>query len=280
MTRRLRFAPREGTISDVDTGTDGLRGRAVRVAVGLAIVCVAPLWLRALTNSRNPVRHAAGHSLESLIGEERVPGFVDAVEVIRNAVPRDGSYLLVTEPYGPGSLTAIAFRNAVLPRRPILLRTLREESGEPPVRPVATVVIDRDDEPPVVTRDVGLLHRLDPAQLGIEDDSIPAAVDEAVLDAKRRLRLRGWCQGAGSIPCDVAAVLLDGTSVPTSKARRTPRPDVEAAIPSLGPCPRAGYELFVPSGVVPSGRFGVRVVFRTGDGRWRIYPERFAEEAR
>jgi hypothetical protein len=102
-------------------------------------------------------------------------------------------------------------------------------------------------------------------------------VDDLSFDSTGRLRIRGWCQGNGAVRCDVAAVVVDGVSVPIQLVSREPRPDVEAALPALGPCPRAGYCLTLPQGVAAGPRISVRVAFRSADGRWRIYPERIAE---
>ncbi len=258
----------------------GFRRVAFRVAVLAALLCVIPLWLRAARQIRREVRQGWTTPLEVLVGEERGPGFREAVDELRRAVPPDGSYLLLADPDGPGALTAISLRHAALPRKAMLLRRYGELDGEPAVPPGATVVVENDEDPPAVAAGAGLFGRFDPGSLGIEDTLLPAAVDEVVFEPTGKIRVSGWCQGFGGVSCEVAAVLLNGKSVPVTRPCRVPRPDVEAVVPSVGPCPRAGFRLTVPESVASGDRFLVEVVFRTADGRWRAYPKQAVERSR
>lgn len=278
----LRTVLRRGEPSPGSRGPAprGSRLVAFRVAVLAAVLCVIPLWLRAARQIRREVRQGWTAPLVELVSEERGPGFREAVDELRRTVPPDGSYLLLADPDGPGALTAISLRHAALPRRPVLLSRYGELAGEPAVPPGATVVVENDEEPPAVAAGAGLFGRFDPGSLGIEDTSLPAAVDEVVLEPTGKIRVKGWCQGFGGVACEVAAVLLNGRSVPVARMPRVPRPDVEAVVPSVGPCSRAGYRLTVPARVVSGDRFLVEVVFRTADGRWRAYPKQAVERPR
>jgi hypothetical protein len=258
----------------------GVRLLGVRIAVLVALLSVTPTWARAAAEARKTLRTSRRESLATQVGGERAPGFLEAVDRIREAVPADGAYLVLVDPYGPGALTGIALRHALLPRKAVLLQRFQELPGKPSVQLRATVVIDSDEFAPVVTGGVLLFEPFDPGSLGVEDESFLASVDDLFIDSTGLIRIRGWCQGDGAVSCDVAAVLVDGISVPISQISREPRPDVEAVVPAVGPCPRAGYRLTLAKGVAVGPRDPVRVVFRTADGRWRIYPERFAERAR
>lgn len=258
----------------------GIRRTAVRIAVLAAVLTVAPFWARAVVGARETFLWAREKPVATLVGYARGPGFSEAVDRIRDVVPPDGSYLVLVDPYDAGALNAIALRQALLPRRPVLLKRFDELPGKPSARLLATVVIESDDSAPVVTGEVPVFEPLDPGSLGREDDSLVASVDEVSFDATGRIRIRGWCQGNGAVPCDVAAVLVGGLSVPVFQVSREPRPDVEAALPEIGPCPRAGYRLTLAQGVAVGSTVSIRVVFRTADGRWRKYPEQVAERAR
>lgn len=255
----------------------GIRRTVVRIAVLAALLSVAPFWVGAVRQTRETIRWSRERSLSTLVGGERGPGFLEAVERVRAVVPPDGAYLVLANPYGPGALVGHSFRQALLPRKPVLLQRFQDLPGRPPERLLATVVIDSDDSGVVVTGEVPVFEPFDSGSLGAEDPSLAASVDDLSFDSAGRLRIRGWCQGDGAVRCDVAAVVVDGVSVPIQQVSREPRPDVEAALPSIGPCPRAGYLLTLPQGVAAGPRISVRVAFRSADDRWRIYPERIVE---
>jgi hypothetical protein len=70
-------------------------------------------------------------------------------------------------------------------------------------------------------------------------------------------------------------VLVDGELRTPSRAARVPRPDVAAAIPSLGDCSGAGYESRFAFEPGDEGTHEVLVIFRSRDGkRVRHYPVR------
>ena len=250
------------------------------VALAAAFLVVAPGWLTAILEARKQLRSARRESFEGRIGRERGPGFLEAVEKVRTAVPPEGSYIVEADPYGKGSLTAIALRHAVLPRKPILLQRYTELKGEPAVKPKVTVFVEDDETPPVVLEWTGLVERFDPATFGTRDDSILGSVDEVVFRPDGSVWVRGWCQGDGAVRCDIGAVLVNGRPAPLPEVTRDPRADVEAALPRVGPCPRAGYRFTLPRGIATGEVVSVQVVFRTEDARWRVYPERSARRSR
>ena len=272
------------TSGRLDTSPNRSRNRLgtllARVAILAAVLVVVPGWLTAIGEARKQLRSARKEPFVERIAKERGPGFLEAVEKVRASVPPEGSYILEVDPYGRGSLTAIALRHAVLPRKPILLQRYVELKGEPAVRPRVTVFVEDDETAPSVLEWTGLVERFDPSALGTRDDSLLGSVDEVHFDPDGRVRVRGWCQGDDAVRCDVAAVLVNGRPAPLSEVTREPRPAVEAALPRVGPCPRAGYRFTLPRGVATGDRVSVEAIFRTVDGRWRIYPEQFARRSR
>ncbi len=245
-----------------------------------ALLSVVPTWVRAVIGARETVLWSKQRPLAIQVADERGPGFQEAVTKIREIVPPEGAYLVLVDPFGPGSLSAIALRQALLPRKPVLFKRFEELPGKPSERLLATVVIESDDSGPIVTGEVPLFEPLCPGSLGVEYDSLAASVDSLTFDRLGTIRIRGWCQGDGAVRCDVAAVLVDGTTAPVLQISREPRPDVEAALPRVGSCGRAGYRLTVAQRVADRSTSSVAVVFRTADGRWRKYPERVVERAR
>jgi len=107
------------------------------------------------------------------------------------------------------------------------------------------------------------------------DGSLPGSVDDPADGATvvGPLRVRGWARAPGE-DLDVK-LFLDGAIV-AAPIRRVPRLDVQAAIPSLGDCSRAGWECVLE----PSADGGSReereltAVFFTRDGRAHAYPVR------
>ncbi len=123
-----------------------------------------------------------------------------------------------------------------------------------------------------------LLVRIRPAGSGEparEDVRLTGSIDapaegETVADD---LRVRGWARVPGE---DLRVTIsLDGAERKATRVSRVPRPDVAAAIPSLGDCSGAGYETAIPFRPGDEGRHMIEVVFTSADGRERHYPVRF-----
>ena len=86
------------------------------------------------------------------------------------------------------------------------------------------------------------------------------------------LTVRGWARVPGS---DLGVtVLIDGAPRYAIREARVPRPDVQAAVPSLGDCSTAGYQgtyAFYPG---DQGQHELSVVFQGPGGLVRHYPSR------
>ncbi len=114
-----------------------------------------------------------------------------------------------------------------------------------------------------------------PRPLGREDGALTGSIDEPREGAivVGPLRVAGWARASGE-DLDVR-LYLDG-EIAGSQVLRVPRRDVEAALPSLGDCSRAGWETVIE---FPDRKGSVReheltAVFLTRDGRFRPYPVR------
>jgi hypothetical protein len=122
-----------------------------------------------------------------------------------------------------------------------------------------------------------LLVRIRPAGSGAaarEDPHLTGSID-APGDGETvagDLRVRGWARVPGE---DLrVTVNLDGVVREGTRFSRIPRPDVAAAVPSLGDCSGTGYEAAIPFRSGDEGRHMIEVVFTSADGRERHYPVR------
>jgi hypothetical protein len=113
-----------------------------------------------------------------------------------------------------------------------------------------------------------------PRTLYREDATLIGSIDEPLENVvvTGPLRVRGWARLPGE---DLhVTVLIDGVQSPPLAGARVARPDVEAAIPSLGDCRAAGYEATYALEVGDEGPHEIQVIFRAADGRQRHYPPR------
>ncbi|MDL2719225.1 MAG: hypothetical protein PT977_15895, partial [Acidobacteriota bacterium] len=110
------------------------------------------------------------------------------------------------------------------------------------------------------------LYREDASLVG----SIDAPTEDAVVTGP--LRVTGWARIPGE---DLhVALMLDGEERPPARGARVPRPDVQAAVPSLGDCRAAGYDATYAFEPGDEGPHEIAVLFRSADGRQRHYPPR------
>jgi hypothetical protein len=110
------------------------------------------------------------------------------------------------------------------------------------------------------------LYREDPTLIG----SIDAPAEGAVVTGP--LTVRGWARISGE---DLhVTVTIDGEERMLLKGGRVPRPELEAALPSLGDCRTAGYEATYAFEAGDEGPHEIQALFRTSDGRQRHYPPR------
>ncbi len=106
------------------------------------------------------------------------------------------------------------------------------------------------------------------------DDSLMGSVDgPAEGDAVQgKLLVRGWARTEEE---DLeVSFLIDGEIRVPASFRRVSRPDVARAFPRLGTCASAGYEAEFPFGTGDEGKRELQALFRTRDGRFRLYPVR------
>lgn len=110
---------------------------------------------------------------------------------------------------------------------------------------------------------------------GREDGSLPGSIDEPRQGATvvGPLRAKGWARAPGE---DLDVRLYVDGAIAGTRLRRVPRPEVQAAIPSLGDCSRAGWESVIdfPTRDGSPGEHELTAVFFTRDGRFRSYPVR------
>ncbi len=108
------------------------------------------------------------------------------------------------------------------------------------------------------------------------DESLPVALDEPAEGQLLHdvLRARGWCQERGGGRIEPRVFRVDGRPIPVLTLKRTPRPDVAAAIPAIGDGSAAGWEATLSSAGLAPGEHRLVVVFATPDGRWRRSPVR------
>src|SRR5262249_34908512 len=107
--------------------------------------------------------------------------------------------------------------------------------------------------------------QVDPKLFGSIDEPVEGAVISSPLF------VRGWAR----IPGRDLSVLLsfDGRIRTPSTFKRVARDDVAMVLPSFAPCTTAGYEATFVLGPKEAGPHRIGVVFRTRDGRERLYPE-------
>lgn len=118
---------------------------------------------------------------------------------------------------------------------------------------------------------VGPLPARAPAR---EDATLTGSIDEPAEGAivTGPLAMRGWARITGE---DLhVTVTIDGEARNFVKGARVPRPDVQAALPSLGDCRTAGYEATYAFEPEDEGVHEIQVLFQASDGRQRHYPPR------
>jgi hypothetical protein len=110
------------------------------------------------------------------------------------------------------------------------------------------------------------LYREDPTLIGSIDEPAEGAVVTGPLT------VRGWARMRGE---DLhVTVTIEGEERKFMKGQRVPRPEVQAALPSLGDCRTAGYEATYAFEAGDEGAHEIQVLFRAADGRQRHYPPR------
>ena len=109
---------------------------------------------------------------------------------------------------------------------------------------------------------------------GTEWAELTGSIDEPAEDATviGNLVVRGWARVPGR---DLGVtVLIDRAPRVAIREMRVSRPDLQAALPSLGDCSTAGYESSFALQPGDEGEHELSVVFRGSDDRVRHYPWR------
>lgn len=172
--------------------------------------------------------------------------YVAGVDEIRRRLPPDSPYLLVKATDASQIQNYIRYHLA--PRTPRFLGTLvgckRTYIQTAPNELPSWVVLAADPgEPPRLESTASFAAREPDFFVRGEDDSIPGSIDSPSQEAAVGvdLRISGWCQESGSRPCSDVLLMFDGCRIPPTSFDRYPRPDVEAALPGMGSCARAGF---------------------------------------
>lgn len=112
---------------------------------------------------------------------------------------------------------------------------------------------------------------------GRDDVSLTGNVDSPAEDdiVRGTLTVSGWARVPGE-DLDVT-LLVDGEERATLSSERRPRPDVQAAVPGIGDCARAGWTIRIALDPSEAGTHDVVAVFHAKDGRARrMAPRRFS----
>jgi hypothetical protein len=109
------------------------------------------------------------------------------------------------------------------------------------------------------------------AGLSSPEEDIPGWIDAPAEYAtvSGRVVVSGWCQEKGRGPCAAIRLWLDGAEVDAARIERFPRRDVQAAVPDIGDCSRAGWRAAFEAGVLAPGRHCVAAALVGGGGSHR-----------
>ena len=246
-----------------------LVGLGVYLLVGcLRQVSTAAEWIRA---------GVAGMGDDPVTMRRRALGavYTAGIEGIERAIPRLGSYWAVDA--DPGLRRELSWvRYDLAPRKGIYWGKIRghrrlPESFSPQADPPDYVVISYGPErsPEAMTSDD--FFRGAPHPRGREDIAILGSLDTPAASSTVNgpILVSGWSQGGQDPGFSSLYVYLDLKEVDPGILERYPRPDVTAAIPSMGNTDRAGFRarLSLPSG--QQGEHDLLVILQTGDGRYR-----------
>lgn len=105
-----------------------------------------------------------------------------------------------------------------------------------------------------------------------DGDELSCSIDEPTegRTVTGRLHVAGWGRIRGA---DLrVTIYIDGEARTPVSSSRLARPDVCEAIPALGDCATAGYEVAFDFEMGDGGRHDLLAVFRAPDGRVRRYP--------
>jgi hypothetical protein len=203
--------------------------------------------------------------------ELRGDAYASALDEVRARVPAGASYAIANGGIGLPDQNWV--RCDLAPRVPVALRPENCRGWffeRPPGNvPDVAVVIEKDGSLRLAeTR--SLLTSLWSGLPGPQED-IPGWIDAPAEDktVAGRVVVSGWCQERGKGPCAAIRVWLDGVEVDAARIERFPRPDVQAAVPDIGDCSRAGWRTAFEAGILAPGRHCVAAALVVDGGRHR-----------
>jgi len=257
-----------------------LRGTALVSCVAFLLVTV-PFFVHHVAVKARESAEYAGADAAAARARFFGPRYGEALQGIEERVPREGEYLLFDESQGDGG--DVFLRYDLSPRRAWLVgrRYGAKKEIAPKKRPFGFefVVVSRDGGRAPRVEDAGLFFDGVPLdEVGREDASIPGWIDTPASgsEVKGPLAIAGWCQERGGRPCEAVRLFVDGEEVLREAVERFPRPDVEASVPGIGSCERAGFRVRPPFPLEEAGGHEVIAILKTADGRYRrIGPNTF-----
>lgn len=246
--------------------------------VATLALATAPAQVRTATGWLKESARGIARDAEAARRELRGDAYANALAEAAARIP-SGTLYAIADEGGPGP-DANWVRCDLAPRVPVLLRPGRcgDWYFDRPQReiPGITVVVARDGGVRLVeTR--SLLTSLWSGLTGLEQD-IPGWIDEPAEDrtVTGGFLAGGWCQERGGRPCAAVRVWLDGREVDAARVERFPRPDVEATVPGIGDCSRAGWRVRFATGELAPGRHCVAAaLIAVGGGYRRVGPWAF-----
>ena len=248
---------------------------AVLVALILAGLVSAP---RVLLQAARKLASGVEHFSEGpLVARRRVFGaaYADAVERIAKAIPKGGEYLLADKSHEPGQANWIRYdlaprRARSLGRLTGLRLTIPKEGLRNSRPPFVVISVDSNQAPELLESD-RFFKRTRTLDLGRNDDGIPGSIDRprSGSEVVGELVVEGWCQERGGRPCAGILILIDDEERPSIHFQRQARPDVQAVLPEMGACDRAGYRAHFAIQPADAREHRISIYFRSDDGRFR-----------
>ncbi len=251
--------------------TARLRAAAPGVLVAVLALATVPAQVKTafdwLKESPRGIARDAEAARRELYGD----AYTRVIAEMSARVPAGGAYAIVDEK-GPGNVNH-SVRCDLAPRTAILL--LPDRCGEWVLdRKFARVpdlaVIVSSDGAVRIAETRFLLTSLWSGLSGPEVE-ISGWMDEPAegRTVAGRVAVGGWCQEVGGRPCAAIRVWVDGREVDAARVERFPRPDVQAAIPGIGDCSRAGWRTEFEPGALAPGRHCVAAALIVEGGRHR-----------
>jgi hypothetical protein len=251
--------------------TRGAFAAVPAAAVAALALVSAPAQVRTAGEWLMESPRGLARGAEAAARDLRGDAYVNALAEVRGRVSEGASYAIANA--GVGRPDQNWLRCDLAPRVPVNLR--QGSCGawffdRPPESvPEVAIVIDADGSLRL-TETRALLTSLWSGLSGPEVE-IPGWIDAPAEGGTvaGRVVMTGWCQERGKGPCAAIRVWVDGAEIDAARIERFPRPDVQAAVPEMGDCSRAGWRTAFEAGALAPGRHCVAAALVAGDGRHR-----------